>query len=334
METRKMNLFLAAITFALTACGSQGSKTKTIAPANTKTTKVVLPVFNADSAYHYVDKQVAFGPRVPNTAAHKACGSYLAQELRRFGARVYLQEEVFEGFEHQWEGINIIGEFFPEKKDRILLCAHWDSRYTADRETNPEGQAQPVTGANDGASGVGVLLEMARIFTTDTPKVGIDIVFFDVEDQGTPFYKRNTSGTDYWCLGSQHWSANPHKPGYRARYGILLDMVGARGSVFRREIYSMQFAKPVVDKVWNEAIEAGFSSWFSFEQGGGILDDHYYLNTIARIPTIDIIQYDAATVHGFGHYWHTLNDDMTNIDVQTLKAVGQTLSNVLFKEPY
>lgn len=333
METRKINsIVFGLIVVLLVSCGNKTAKTQSVHSIEHKVQEIELPKFNADSAYQYVATQVGFGPRVPNTDAHKACGNYLVSQLERFGAVVYTQEKVFQGFEHEWEGKNIIGEFFPEKPNRILLCAHWDSRYTADREPTEEGQKHPVDGANDGASGVGVLLELARIFQTDTPAVGVDIVFFDVEDQGVPSYKHASGQSDYWCLGSQYWSATPHKDGYNAEFGILLDMVGAPGAVFRREIYSMQFAKNIVDKVWAEAVDAGYSSQFSFEHGGGILDDHYYVNNVAKIPTIDIIHFDNTSQHGFGTYWHTVNDNMDAIDKQTLKAVGQTVSNVVFKE--
>lgn len=331
-----MKVILAFVFLIVVGCSSTSDKKSNTSHNKTEVpeTKVNLPVFNADSAFFFIEKQVAFGPRVPNSKAHKQCGDYLVNELKRFGAQVYEQQATLKGYEHMWEARNIVGEINPDKKDRILLCAHWDSRYTADREYNPNMQQEAVPGASDGASGVGVLLEIARQLQLNDAKVGVDIIFFDVEDQGIPAYKNARTNEDYWCLGSKYWSKTPHKAGYDARYGILLDMVGARNAVFRRELYSDQYAKEVVDKVWSEAMKAGYSSFFSYEKGGMITDDHYFVNTIANIPTIDIIQYDHASYSGFGHYWHTLQDDMSVIDVNTLKAVGQVVSNVLFKEPF
>lgn len=337
METRRLkytSLLFALIFFV--ACGSKTAQVEKVSAQNKEVPqkKAQLPPFNADSAFVFISNQMDFGPRVPNTEAHKKCGDYLISELERFGAIVYTQETTLTGFEHQWQARNIIGEINPENKDRVLLCAHWDSRYTADRETNPDKQIQPVPGASDGASGVGVLLEIARILQHQKANVGIDIIFFDVEDQGTPAYKRNNANEDYWCLGSKYWSKQPHKPNYTARYGILLDMVGAHNATFRRELYSEKYASHIVDKVWNEAMSAGYSSFFPHQKGGMITDDHYFVNTIANIPTIDIIQYDYSSNSGFGHYWHTHDDNLSIIDTKTLKAVGQVVTNVVFKEPF
>lgn len=337
METSRIKY--TTLLFALIILMSCGSKSAKVHKANNEFSepskaKIQLPVFNADSAFVFVENQMQFGPRVPNSEAHQKCGDYLVAELKRFGATVYEQKTTLKGFEHRWEARNIIGEITPDNKDRILLCAHWDSRYTADRDVDASNRNKPVPGASDGASGVGVLLEIARLLQQNSAKIGVDIIFFDVEDQGIPANKRATGNEDYWCLGSKYWSNNLHKPGYSARYGILLDMVGAKNAVFRREAYSDQFAKYVVDKVWGEATEAGFSSYFSYQQGGMITDDHYFVNTIANIPTIDIIQFDYTSYSGFGHYWHTLEDNMDVIDVQTLKAVGQVVSNVIYKEPF
>lgn len=337
METSRLrytSLFFALLLFV--ACGSKTSNAKKASTQKQEPAKeqIKLPVFNADSAFLFVSKQVAFGPRVPNTTAHKKCGDFLVSELERFGATVYTQETTLQGFEHQWQARNIIGEINPEQSNRILLCAHWDSRYTADRELDANKQQQPIDGASDGASGVGVLLEIARILQLHQTNIGVNIIFFDVEDQGIPAYKNQRQNEDFWCLGSKYWSKNPHKPNYTARYGILLDMVGAHNATFRRELFSEKFASHIVDKVWNEAMNAGYSSFFSHEKGGMITDDHYFVNTIAHIPTIDIIQYEYSSNSGFGHYWHTHDDNLSIIDTKTLKAVGQVVTNVIFKETF
>ena len=187
---------------------------------------VVVPAFNADSAYRYVKEQVDFGPRVPNTAAHRACGDYLIGKLKQFGATVHVQEADLVAYDNTiLKARNIIGSFNPDNRRRVLLCAHWDSRPYADSERSKKKQREPILGANDGASGVGVLLEMARLMQQQAPAIGVDIIFFDAEDYGIPTFYKGNYKADTWCLGSQYWGRVPHVQGYNARYGILLDMV-------------------------------------------------------------------------------------------------------------
>jgi hypothetical protein len=198
-----------------------------------------VPGFNADSAYFYIEKQVAFGPRVPNTAAHKACAVWLENTLKRFTAEVVVQQTRLKASDGTLlDSRNIIASFNPEDKSRVLLCAHWDSRPWADHDPDPANRRKPVPAANDGGSGVGVLLEIARQMSQHNPGLGVDIVLFDAEDYGD--HEESASSTqDSWGLGSQYWSRNPHVPGYSARFGILLDMVGANGATFTMEGTSM-----------------------------------------------------------------------------------------------
>lgn len=305
------------------------------APENKQTIQkeiVKAPSFSSDSAYTYIQKQVDFGPRVPNTDAHQQCATYLSATLNKFGAVVTEQRADLKAFDGTvLKSVNIIGSFRPEAQTRILLFAHWDSRPWSDHDPNPENRNKPVLGANDGASGVGVLLEIARQIGLQSPNVGVDIIFFDSEDYGAPETYQG-GALDSWCLGSQYWSKNPHVPGYKAKYGVLLDMVGAPGATFFKEQYSMAYAANVVEKVWSVAGELGFGQYFRGEQIGAITDDHYYVNKIAGIPSINIIQYNNDAESGFGHYWHTVNDTMENIDKQTLFAVGSTLLHVIYNE--
>ena len=212
-----------------------------------------------------------------------------------------------------------------------MLFAHWDSRPWSDHDPDPANYNTPVLGANDGASGVGVLLEIARQLGQTAPEVGVDIIFFDAEDYGAPETFTGNS-EDSWCLGSQYWARNPHKSGYKANYGILLDMVGAPGATFYKEQISMHYAAHIVKKVWDKAQSLGFSQYFINEELGAITDDHLYINRITGIPSIDIIQYDKYSSKGFGHYWHTINDTMENIDKSTLHAVGTTVMHVVYSE--
>ncbi|MGB4415253.1 MAG: M28 family peptidase [Paludibacter sp.] len=291
-----------------------------------------IPSFNADSAYQYVKTQVAFGPRVPNTPEHKRCAGYLSATLKQFGAAVVEQRADLEAFDGKiLHAVNIIASFNPENETRILLFAHWDTRPWSDHDQNPANYEKPVSGANDGASGVGILLEMARQLGLNKPKIGVDIIFFDAEDYGAPESFTGNS-EDSWCLGTQYWAKNLHVPDYKAKYGILLDMVGAPGATFYKEQISMYYAAHIVNKVWSTASQLGFGQYFVDKQGGGITDDHLYVNKIADIPSIDIIQYNPNSEHGFGSYWHTTNDTMDNIDKNTLYAVGTTLLYVVYGE--
>ena len=294
--------------------------------------KVDIPAFNADSAYFFTEKQLSFGPRVPNTKPHEQCASYIVSSLKKFCKDVKVQD--FQAT--AWNGTllkgkNIIASFNPEFTNRIFFSAHWDSRPYADFDPDKENHNKPISGANDGAAGVGILLEIARLFSIQPPKTGVDIIFFDLEDYGEPNGVESKS-EDNWCLGSQYWSRNPHKQGYKASYGILLDMVGAKNPVFRMENTSMYYAPDVMKMVWDVAASLGYSNYFSQEKSGGLIDDHLYINKIAKIPTIDIVHYDPATVSGFFPYWHTLKDDISNIDKTSLTIVGNTMLTVAFSE--
>ena len=293
---------------------------------------VVVPVFDADSAYSYVAAQVAFGPRVPNTGAHKACADYLASELERHGAKIYIQEAVLTAYNgDKLNAKNIIGAFNPDMSRRVMLFAHWDSRPYADWDADKANHNKPIDGADDGGSGVGVLLEIARLMGANAPDIGIDIIFFDAEDYGTPeFVSKYTP--DPWCLGAQFWVKNPHVPNYKAEYGILLDMVGSKGATFYKEGYSVKYANMYVEKIWSAARNLGYGKYFINANGGTITDDHGYVIKGRGIPCVDIINLNPnGKNHGFGDHWHTMNDNMSIIDKATLKAVGQTVLEVLYK---
>lgn len=297
----------------------------------------VGPVFSGDSAWQFVKQQTLFGPRVPNTAAHKACKEYLIKTLTSFGATVTAQNATLTAFDGtKLDATNIIAAFFPEKSNRILLCAHWDSRPWADYDPDPANHKQPVMGANDGASGVGVLLEIARLLgqvnNGEQPNVGIDIVLFDAEDYGTPTWYEGRPVEDSWGLGSQYWAKQAKASGYKANYGILLDMVGDANPLFLWEHYSLQYAQSVVGKVWSAAASLGYNNLFQPRRGGAVTDDHLFVYQLAGIPCIDIIDYDPTRMNGFVDYWHTLYDTLDKIDPRTLQVVGTTLVNVLFSE--
>ncbi len=299
---------------------------------------VNAPDFNSDSAYNYTQAQINFGTREMNSKGHEACAKYLIEELKKFTDTVYVQKFEVKGFDGvNLKCTNIIGSINPKATNRILLTSHWDSRPWADQDT--KDRDKPILSACDGASGVGTLMEMARAIQTSPLKnIGVDIFFNDAEDRG---YSSSLNGIvkpgEYdsegsWCLGAQHWSANPHVPGYKADFGILLDMAAAKGAVFSREGISSFNAGWVQDKVWANASAVGFANFFSNQAVGSITDDHVYINQIAGIPTIDIIHIDMSSNSGtFGNYWHTHADDMTVIDKTTLNAVGKTLLYTVYQ---
>ena len=326
--------FYLIISVVLLSCCGQKSATKNTEISNAiAANPITVPVFDADSAYSYVAAQVAFGPRVPNTEAHEACALYMASELERHGATVHVQEAVLTAYNgDKLNAKNIIGVFNPEAKRRIMLFAHWDSRPYADHDPDEANHRKPIDGADDGGSGVGVLLEIARQIGKGTPEVGIDIIFFDAEDYGTPQFVRDNHKSDTWALGTQYWAKNPHVPNYTAEYGILLDMVGAKGATFYKEGFSMQYAAKYVEKVWSAARKLGYGKYFVNDKIGYITDDHQYVIEGRRIPCIDIINYKPDTNKGFADYWHTVNDNMNVIDKQTLKAVGQTVLEVVYSD--
>ena len=328
----KKILFVCICALALASCG--GGKSDNNTDKDTvKTPEVKVPTFNDDSAYAFVEKQVSFGPRVPGTKAHKACGDWLVEKLRTYSKDVMEQTGQMPSYDGKMLPVrNLIASFNAEAQNRILLCAHWDTRPFADMDTKDENR--PIDGANDGASGVGVLLEIARVLSAEKPTVGVDIIFFDTEDYG-PSKKSKFEGKDeYWCLGSQYWSRNKHKQGYSASYGILLDMVGGKNASFYKEGRSMEFAGNIVNKVWSTAARLGFASYFLTDRAGqmAITDDHIFVNDIGKIPCIDIVHLDPSTNTGFAPHWHTHQDNMQNIDRGTLQAVGATLLDVIYRE--
>lgn len=291
-----------------------------------------LPAFSADSAYRLIEKQIAFGPRVPNTKPHEDCAKWMVRYFTQYCDTVIVQEANLKAFDNTiLQSKNIIASFNPASKDRIMLSAHWDTRPFADQDS--KDQDLPIAGANDGGSGVAVLMELARIMAEKKPTQGIDIFLWDAEDYGQPENSDFPEMKDSYCLGSQYWAKNPHQKGYTAQWGILLDMCGAVNATFMKEQQSVYYAGGLVERVWNNAATLGYASIFQNKMGDGIIDDHVYINTLAHIPTIDIIHRTELTRSGFGSYWHTHNDNMQSIDKNVLKAVGETLLYTIYA-PY
>ncbi|MCC7297650.1 MAG: DUF4910 domain-containing protein [Bacteroidia bacterium] len=288
--------------------------------------KNTYPAFNADTAYNYIAKQLSFGYRIPGTAEHKKCADWLIAELAKFCDTVYYQK----GNSTTSEGkkipiYNLVGSFKPHSKQRILLGSHWDSRPWGDNDTKDKDK--PILAANDGASGVGVLLTLAYNLKKNPPPTGVDIILFDAEDLGKP------DADNSFCLGSQYWAKNPHTPNYKAQFGVLLDMVGGKNAQFYQEAYSTDKAGWVVSHVWDLAEETGQGARFVKSKIGGITDDHVYVTEGTGIPMIDIIQYSPNN-GGFADYWHTHADNLESLDKGTLQSVGIVVSALVFNPPF
>ena len=299
---------------------------------------VAVPQFNSDSAYAFTEKIVAFGPRVVGTEGALKVKKYVVGLFQKYGAEVIEQQftaKTYDGKSHK--ATNIIASYNVAAKNRVLLSAHWDTRPFADKDTAAAFKDKPILGADDSGSSMGMLLEMARqLQSTPLSNLGVDIVLFDAEDYGnpaTPKTEQEEALQNFtWCLGSQYWSKSLHAPNYTAKYGINLDMAGAKGARFTKELVSMKFASSVVEKVWRVAREKyGYVNLFvDTPSKGPMIDDHLFINDLAKIPTIDIINHPSDTY--FAKYWHTHNDDMSVIDKETLRAVGQTVLAVLHFE--
>jgi Zn-dependent M28 family amino/carboxypeptidase len=330
----KIKILYISILFLLFGCGNDSEKEiePIIETPIVVEPKIEKPDFNADSAYLFVQEQVDFGPRFPNNEAHGKCAKYLKHKLQSYGLNTITQIGKAKTFNNKEITIkNIIGSYNPEAEKRILLFAHWDSRPFADHDS--KDLTKPILGANDGASGVGVLIEVARQLNIYKPTIGVDIIFFDAEDYGEPrgiIEDENSAKT--WCLGSQYWANNMHIPNYNAEYGILLDMVGSSNAYFTQEAFSMHYAPLVVQKIWNNAKKLGYGNYFVNRQTNFVgTDDHQYVNEIAKIPSVDIIHYEQSR-NGFHPSWHTHNDNMDVIDKVTLSVVGEVLLYTIYNE--
>ena len=278
-----------------------------------------LANFNADSAYSFIQKQVDFGPRVPNTEAHKAAGNWLSDKLRGYGLNVIEQKANLKAFDGTMlNARNIFAQYNPDKKERVLLLAHWDCRPWADMDPDPAKKESPIDGANDGASGVGVLLEIARQLSQNKLDKGVDILLVDAEDWGTE------GDDDSWALGTKYFAENPPVKGYSPVYAVLLDMVGGENAIFCREYFSEKAAPSLAEKIWQTAASLGYGNLFLNRLGSAVLDDHVQLIR-AGIPAIDIIEYNPESENGFNAHWHTASDNMDGISKKTLEAVGNTL---------
>lgn len=279
-----------------------------------------IPRFDSSSAFAALKKQVDIGPRYPGSNGQLICRDYIVSQLKPYADDVIVQD-----FKHVASGkelplYNIIAHFNSSAPSFILLAAHWDSRPIADKEVNPVKQAQPIPGANDGASGVAVLLELARVFKQLRPDIGVIMVFFDGED-----YAVETDSAEHMFLGSKYYAANlSSKTKSSIRYGILLDMIGDKNLNIYQEVQSVKAAPETVKKVWAAARSLGYERTFIPQAKYDIMDDHVPLIR-AGVKCIDVIDFDYGP-------WHTLDDTVDKCSADSLKIVGEVVAKVIYKE--
>ena len=315
---------LTSIIVVLLAIAACSGKSSSKVESSTKDTTRSAVSFDADSAYKFVAEQVAFGPRVPGSEGHSRCVDYLAMRLKNAGAEVSVTDTVVTDVENRRMPVrNITGVFNPNGKRRVLLVAHYDTRPWADKDANRANHNRAIDGANDGASGVAVLLEIARQIDQLPDNLSVEMLFVDAEDSG--LYDGDDAS---WCVGSQLWAAMRKPTDAKIDYGILLDMVGGRDAQFNREYFSELYAQAVNQRIWQAAKRAGYGSRFPDEIGGAVNDDHVYLMQ-AGFPVADIIECNSAETESFNPTWHTMDDNLDNIDRTTLKIVGEVVINTL-----
>lgn len=326
-----------------TACSANSSTspsavTADSAPVQSEVVKTAIPVFNADSAMAMLKAQTDLGPRVPGSKAHSQFVDMAVNRLKGLGALVEVSDATMTNpvTGNDVPVRNILATFNPSGTSRVLLLAHYDTRPWADEDPSYTNRTKPIDGANDGASGVAVLMEIARLMSQQQPTVGVDLLLVDAEDGGLSApegatYDEAVKYERSWCLGSRYWAENMPGDRVKPRYAILLDMVGGKNAVFYREAFSQANAKPIVDKVWNQARDLGYGTRFPNEVGGAINDDHLPLLN-AGIPAIDIIEIGNPATGGFNPTWHTLNDNFENIDPKTIDMIGKIITNVIYNE--
>lgn len=317
-----LRYFVLVLFMFLSACKGDAPTTSVVAKDPVK-----IPAFNQNNAYDNIKKQLDFGTRNPGSEGHVACKDFFVSEFQKYGATVIAQEfqaNIYTGESHPaW---NIIAQFNPKKKERIILSAHWDSRFIGEEDNDKSLKDKPIPGADDGGSGCGVLLEIGKIISENPIDLGVDIILWDAEDQG----KRGQGNDLTWCLGSQYWSKNIHSNNYKPKFGINLDMIGGKNPSFGKDISSKQYAGQVLDKVWGLAQNMGYSDMFRNVDTGGLMDDHVIVNQVAGIPMIDIIN-QPDTPKRFIEEWHTHDDDLSAIDKRSLRVVGQVVTAVIYK---
>lgn len=268
------------------------------------------PEFKGATALSYVEKQLSFGPRIPNTPGHDKMGEWLLTELRRRADTVIVQSFQQKTAKGQTLKLtNYFAQFNPRASDRILFLAHWDTRPLADKSANLGQQRMPVPGANDGASGVAVLLGVADALKAKPAPatLGVDLLFVDGEDYG------DFSDSTETLIGARYFATHL-PPGYTTLYAVLFDMVGDKNLDIQQEGYSLANAPEVVQRVWQTADRLGYSRNFQPRAGETLTDDHVPLQK-AGIRAIDVIDFNFP-------WHHTTDDTLDKVSAQSLQIIG------------
>ena len=232
------------------------------------------------------------------------------------------QQFLIECYGEDVHGTNVIASFGEDDAAPILFCCHWDTRPIADKDSDPDNRRKPILGANDGASGVAVLLELATLFAEKPPPKNVALVFLDAEDSG------EFEECDY-CIGSYYFARNldsvfPKRPASNGPlFGVLIDMIGDKDLSIQRERYSVAAAPDIVARVWAVARRLGCKQ-FKDDLGPAVFDDHIWFNR-SGIPMIDVIDFDYP-------FWHTMEDTVDKCSKDSLKAVGDVLYALAYED--
>jgi hypothetical protein len=276
--------------------------------------RVSVPKFNSSRAWQYLEEQCELGPRAPGSDEIELCRNYITNILDKNDAKVEKQQFEAQIDGQTYQGVNIIAHFYPRRSRRVLLGAHYDTRPWADKEENPQLHNTPIIGANDAASGVAVLLEIANILNSNEPEqYGVDLVFFDLEDMG------DYGERDSWCLGSKYFVQN--FKGNEPEKVIIVDMIGDKKLNIEMEYFSYHNSPRLVNQVWEIAAELGFEEFIP-EIGQVVYDDHYPFIE-KGFNAIDIIDFDYP-------WWHTLADTPDKCSPVSLNIVGETLLDLIY----
>jgi glutaminyl-peptide cyclotransferase len=279
------------------------------------------PKFNEDSAFEYLVKQCDFGPRNPGSEGYYACLDFMVDELSQYADEIILQDFSYQEKRgnNRYDLQNVIARFNPDADFQTIISCHWDTRPWADQEENRRDRNQPIIGANDGASGVAILLELAKIMSQNSPEIGVNLVFFDGEDMGIP--GENVT----YCQGSRFFAKNLPIP--KPNEAINLDMVGDKQLHLPVEKYSLQYHPKLVRYLWGRAEDLGLDA-FDITPQFAIYDDHVPLYEIAGIPAIDLIDFKYPS--SYANFWHTMDDVPENCSSESLGQVGRLMVDYIY----
>lgn len=312
--------FPFAVFSLIAGCNSAGRETTPVPSQKPMTSAAPIPQFDRNRAFAYLKTQMGFGPRNPGSSGYLKCLQYLRTELAKNADSVWIQTFSYKSYKGEIsQGSNIIARFRSSERERVLFSAHWDTRSWADMDANQKNHSKPIPGANDGASGVAVLLELASQLHSSPPPQAVDIILFDAEDVG------QSGDSESYAQGSQFFAKNlPRSTSYR--FAVNLDMIGDKNLEIRRENNSETNAPGLMQQIFTTARLLGIRQ-FVDEHVSGIYDDHMPLNK-AGIPAVDLIDFNYPDESN--RFWHTMEDTTDKCSPESLEAVGTVLLNILY----